>query len=397
MNLPSSRVAMVIIGVWLVAPLPLAAQAGPPERLPAVPAASAWEQSLALEARADLVNAKQLLIDAFGKSPATYDVSVRLAWLTLRQGKGAEAADLYRRARTLPGSLPEATTGLGLALTARGYSQLERGALGEARSSWSEALTIDASNTDALKGIDLVGGGIGPSIDVWTAGLSATVNSSKARVFYTHVLARVDNDLAVRAAVRQVASPTFTGTSGAFAKQTEFYAGISRDMGISTNELIGFVITGTGRSNSGAAVTTRIGGNYGILASASIIARTGGTNLQIVPTAFWYASPNLSLSGGVRVTSDSAFSSVSPLASITWRNEKFLADVAAHFGKQQWAFSATGPSILSFLDKTSSGLTGTLGWQLSRSLAFYGQLQAEQTVSSGSFQSIGAGVHFTPR
>ena len=43
--------------------------------LPQGAAATAWEQSLALENRGDFTAAKQLLVDAFGASPSTRDCS----------------------------------------------------------------------------------------------------------------------------------------------------------------------------------------------------------------------------------------------------------------------------------------------------------------------------------
>ena len=58
----------------------LAAQDGPPVRLPQAATGTAWDQSLALEARGDFTAAKQILIEAFGAAPATYDVAVRMAW-----------------------------------------------------------------------------------------------------------------------------------------------------------------------------------------------------------------------------------------------------------------------------------------------------------------------------
>ena len=375
----------------------LAAQDGPPVRLPQAAAGTAWNQSLALEARGDFTAAKQILIEAFGAAPATYDVAVRMAWLTLRQGHGADAVQLYRRARTLPGSLLEATTGLGLALTTLGYNLLDRGALGEARTAWTEALSFDASNEDALKGIALLGGPPGVSVEAWAAFVSATSASSKAQVYYAQLPIRLDHASAVRVAVRTVTSPTFVGKTGAFDAQSEVYGAIARDIGISTTELIGFAFSGAGRSNSGAALSTRIGGSIGVAATVSMIARTRANNLQVAPSVFAWLSPNVSISGGMRITSDSAFSAVSPMASVTLRNDRLTVDLAGHFGKEQWAFSAAGPTILSFLDRTTGGVTGTASWQATRAITAYGQLQLEQTAANGSFQSIGLGVRIAPR
>lgn len=392
----SHRAALLALAL-LCSARSIVAQDGPPVRLPGAATGTAWEQSLALEGRGDFAGAKQLLIDAFGRSPATYDVAVRLAWLTLRQNNGAEAAELYRRARTMPGSLPEATTGLGLALTALGYNRLERGALGDARNAWSEALSIDASNAEARNGMALLGGPAGVSAEAWFAAISATSASSKANVYYAQIPVRLDNESALRVALRSVSAPTFTGTSGAFAAQTEFYAALSREIGISTTELIGFGFSGSGRSNSGAALSTRIGGNLGVAATVSMIARTGATNLQVAPSIFAWLSPHVAVSGGARITSDSSFSAVSPTASITLRYDQLTVDVAGHFGKELWAFTPAGPTILSFLDQTTGGVTGTVSRQFGHGITLYGQLQFEQTAANGSFQSIGIGARLAPR
>ena len=395
----------------------LCAQDGAPVHFPR--AAGAWEQSLEREAQGDIVGARQLMRAAYGARPQAYDPCVRLAWLSFLLRDGAEAVTLYRRARALPGSLPEATAGLGLALTMRGYAELARGAFGDARASWRDALRIDSTNADALQGNRLIGGASGIAPEVWAAGISATKASSSAQVYFAALPARLDTDLGVRVALRQVASPTPSDTSGVFATQTEFYGGITKDIGRASVGLLGFVLRGATRSTgsavvgprpgapfgtpttsiastAGAAVNLRVGGSYGLTATTSVIWRTGGTNLQVVPMAFVYLLPSIAISGGARFTRDSAFSGVSPMAALSVRRGGVTLDLAAHDGKEEWAFSAAGPTILSFRDQTSSGFTATAGWQPAHAFALFAQIQIEQTKSSGSLRSIGAGVRLNP-
>ena len=100
---------------------------------------------------------------------------------------------------------------------------------------------------------------------------------------------------------------------------------------------------------------------------------------------------------GVRLTSDSAFTAVSPTASLTVRSGDFTVDLAGHFGKEVWAFTPAGPTILSFLDQTTGGLTATASRSFARGMTMFGQLQYEQTAAKGSFQSIGLGLRIAPR
>lgn len=390
----------------------LFAQDGAPIRLPQ--ASSAWEQSIAREAQGDIAGARQLMLGAYGARPSTYDPCVRLAWLNYLLKDGAEAVTLYRRARELPGALSEATVGLGLALTMRGYAELARGAFGDARVSWIEALALNATNADARHGIDLIGGASGVTPEFWAATIAATKGSSQAQVFYAQLPVRLDTHIGARVGFRQVASPTPTDSTAVFAAQTEFYGGITRDIGRMSVELLGFIITGSSSSSvaslgpplgrtststrraSGTALNVRAGGTYGVTATAAMIAHGSSTNTQIVPMAFLYVTPSVALSAGARFTTDSAFSAVSPMAAVSLRRGGLLADVAAHVGKERWAFSPAGPTILSFLDETTSGVTGTVGWSPVRAVSVFAQAQIEQTKSSGSFRSVGVGVQLHP-
>ncbi len=395
------------------------AQEGAPIRLPQ--GADAWVQSLAREAQGDINGARKLMLDTYGARPAVYDPCVRLAWLNFLLKDGAEAAILYRRARDLPGSLPEATVGLGLALTMRGYAELARGSFGDARASWQEALSIDAANADALQGNRLIGGTSGIVPEAWAAAISATKASSAAQVYYVQLPVRLSAHLGARVAFRRVASPSPLDTSGVFAAQSEFFGGITNEIGRASIEVLGFILSGAspgtgttvkvpgpgGPSRApassssttragGAAVSLRVGGSFGLTSTASIISHTGGTNVQLSPMAFVYLTPAVAIAGGVRFTRDSAFAGVSPMAALSVRRGRVTLDLGAHTGKEQRAFNATGPTILSFLDQTSGGFTATAGWQPVRALTLFAQAQVEQTKSSGSFRSVGAGVRLNP-
>jgi hypothetical protein len=387
-------------GVMLAVCAPVsrvAAQEGVPLRPPQPATATAWEQSLALETQGDVARAKQVLIAAFGEYPTTYDVSVRLAWLSLLLHQTGEAVDRYRLSRTMMGSLPEATYGLSLALTARGYAALSRGAYGTSRIDLDEALALDSTNADARKAIGLLGGPRGIAVEAWAAAVSATKGSSRAQVFYLSIPFRLDETRAVRVVVRQVAAPTGIGTTRAFSAQTELYAGFERDIGIATIEAMGLAINATGGTSVGALLAGRVGGTLGLSGTASAISVTGGVNVQAVPSVFWWASPHVALSVGARITDDPNVRAVSPIAAMTIRGDRVALDLAGHSGTERWALSPAGPTILSFLDQTRYGGSATLTIRATPRVSVFSQAQIEQTASLGSFQSYGAGFRFSPR
>ena len=103
----------------------------------------AWDQSIALEAKNDLKGAERVLLDAYGATPQSYDVSLRLAWLSLRMREPNVAIERYRRARGMKDATPEATQGLASALTMGGFVAIDRGDMAAARGAFGEAVTLD--------------------------------------------------------------------------------------------------------------------------------------------------------------------------------------------------------------------------------------------------------------
>jgi hypothetical protein len=88
---------------------------------------------------------------------------------------------------------------------------------------------------------------------------------------------------------------------------------------------------------------------------------------------------------------------VSPLVGLSLRTAALQLDLAAHAGKEQWAFNSAGPTVMSILDYTTSGASATLGYHATALLTMFAQLQYERTGGSGSFTSIGFGLRFAPR
>ena len=132
---------------------------GPPYDLPSDEAlalrAGAWDRSVALERRGELESARALLERAWGVDPASYEVTVRGAWLSLLLGDYDLAVLRYRRAGSLIGAGPEAQKGQASALTGIGYRELEDDEPAAARERFHEALRLDPDQADAAEGLAL--------------------------------------------------------------------------------------------------------------------------------------------------------------------------------------------------------------------------------------------------
>ena len=367
-------------------------------------AATAWDQSLAFEAGNDVRRAREVLVQAYGPRPDIYSVCVRLAWLSLRLREGDQAVGLYRHARELPGALPEATQGLRSALTMAGYDALDRGDLRGARRAWTEALTIDANDADARRGLDLLGPASGVAPELWIGALSATADTAMVRVLYVAVPYRITDALSVRGAYRRVAVETTFDSKAIFGSQSEYFGGVAYERGITATELVGLALVNSEQTSWGAAIATRVGGRYGLTLMASGLHRTDGWNAQVAPQGFLWLRPYLALSAGVRVTHDSAMSPSSPLAGATIRWNRLVVDAQAHFGAERFAVGMAGPTVMSFNASTARGATVTgaitLGRNKDRVLFVQAQFESlrtpDGTTGNGSYTGWALGLRMLP-
>ena len=389
------EVALFVMAV--VSPLPDArAQTVSRAKAP-MPAADVLARSVALETQGDVIRARQVVVDAFGERPASYEPCVRLAALSLQMRRSAEAVLLYRIARGFRNSQLEAALGLGLVLTMHGYDQMARGAFGDARSDFVESLVIDDSNVEAGKGLLLLGGPRGTGVDAMASLLHEGAGGSRAQLYAVDVPVRVDEHLALRFAVRQLTGPSYIGARGAFVAQTHLFAGVVRDIGPATVGATAVILTGAGATNLGAAASGRVGGSVGAMGTLSAIGASGGTNLQAAPMLFVLPRPNLSLAAGVRITRDPLGSSTSLIASGGVRNQRVALDVAAHFGNARVAYRADNATLRPYLATSRRGAAVTLAVRVSRLIAGLAQLQAEQSQAIGQFRSYGLGFRVLNR
>ena len=373
-----------------------AAQSGTRGTAPAV-GADVIAQSLAFEAQGDLVRARKVIVDAFGAQPDSYEPCVRLAAISLQMRRSADAVLLYRIARGMQNSSPEATLGLGLALTMHGYDRMGAGAYGDARSDFVESLLIDDGNREAKKGLTLLGGPRGTGVDAMASVLSGNDGASRAQLYAIHFPVRVDEHLSLRFAARQLTGPTFAASTSAFVSQTHLYAGVVRDIGRNTVDVMTFMVVGSGPTNLGAAISLRSGGEFGLHGTLAGVGLTGGTNVQFAPTVVWRPSQQFVIAGGVRVTHDAAGTVTSPIASIGVRSTRVTFDVLTHLGSERWAYNAGGPSLQPWLGTTTGGVTGTLSIGVSRRLSLLAQAQAEQSKTLGAYRTVGIGCRVASR
>lgn len=357
----------------------------------------AWTASLAAESTGDVRHARAIMVTAFGEHPDTYAPCVRLAWLSLQLNRGREAAELYRRARQLPGALLEATQGLTLALARAGYEELDRGNIPSARRHWQEALRLDASQADALAGLDLVGPSASLTPEVWGGHVTSTSNASSANVLYVQVPARINDHVSVRGVFRSALSPgAARGTTSAFESQQEFFGGATVEQGVAAVEVIGLRLHASSGDTTGGVASLRVGGRAGVTLTASGLNNATGWNTQFMPEAFVWVSPTLALAGGLRVTTATSTTTVSGIAGATVNAGALRFDIAGHAGTERSALTVAGPTILSFANDTTAGGSVTAAYRVDRSTTVFAQLQFEQlSASAGRYMSLAGGIRFT--
>lgn len=364
----------------------------------AVPSATdVLARSLALEAQGDLAQARQVVVAAFGERPAAYEPCVRLAALSFQLRRSGEAVQLYRIARELPQALPEATLGLGLALTLHGYEQIDRGALGTARSDFLEALVIDNTSLEARKGLTQLGGPRGTGVDVMASTISMSAFASTFQLYSVHVPVRVDESLALRFAAQQLNAPDFAVGSTAVTATTQLFASVVRDIGVATVEGMGLLHNSSGSTTSGVASSARVGGSVGATASLAVIGLRSGTSVQSAPAVFAHLTRNLLVTLGARVTHDSQGTIISPIVALGLRSTTTSLDVHAHFGNERSAFSLALPAMQPYLGTSKRGVTSMLTVRVANQLHILAQSQFEQSDALGAFRNVGLGFRVVPR
>lgn len=372
--------------------------------------AGAWDRSITAEGANDLRRAQAELVDAYGEAPDSYEVAVRLAWLSLRMKKTEAAALMYRRALRLDGAGPEAAQGLADALTLIGFGAFERGDRAAARGQFQEALRLNPSNTDAARGLDLLGPVPTVTPEAWVGYLGSALSASGAGAIYLHAPVQVTDRVGVRLAYRHLGSAAAPARPGQpstdtplFGQQDEFYAGAAFGRSYLSVEAMGFGLRSPVDTVPGAAVAVRVGARYGLSVTAAAMQRSTGTNRQVVPQMYAWPTPYVGVSGGVRLTHDPEGSSTSAVAGAIVIAGRMLVDLQAHRGAERWAFSMAGPTVLSFGATSDYGGKVTAALELSREATVYLQGQYERitqpgaAVQNGRYTGLSAGLRWSPK
>lgn len=407
--------AWVVAGVCAAVPSALA-QAPSPEPVLAL-RAGAWDQSVRLEREGKLEEARDLLIRAWGPNPEGYEVTVRLAWLSLKMGDSERAVAWYQRARTLAGAGPEASRGLASAHTQRGYENLEAWDREAAREDFRHALALDPGRQDAEKGLEIAGPETHLDPELWAAFLHQSLprNNWTGWALFTQLPWQIDDSWRLRVAYRYVGArveeppapppPPGPGAPAPRSQQTttaqsEIYTGLQYRSRWLDLEPIGFAVFPDDESTVlGAGFQLRFGKRFGALVEGASMDRERGWSHQAVPGLYYWPTDSFGLAAGLRYTSDADGEDASGWAGLSLVSDRTELHVRAHAGVERWAFSADQPSILTIDPETTSGGEAALLVPLSKTWQLGVQGDVERVRldgETGMYFGAGLGLRWSP-
>jgi hypothetical protein len=379
--------------------------------------AGAWDRSVQLEEEGKLLEARALLMQAWGPGDS-YEVTVRIAWLSLRMGQYGHAAVAYRTARTLPGAGPEATQGLSSALTGLGYGKLEDSSNDEARLQFKEALALDPAKERAKAGLAQIDAMPTIEPELWMAYVrmpdyGPTWNGWAA---FAQLPWHVTGALTLRAAYRHVdlqrevpSVPPVPGMgyhgggSGLTTqtwRQNEVYAAADFDKPWWAVGLLGIGLLPSDADPAwGAAMRGRIGRTFGLNVDGSAIRMESGWNRQLLPTVFLWPTRYLGLAAGSRITGDPQGTMASFHAGATLKTHGFAMHVSGHAGPERWPVSMMVPSVLTVGQELPYGVNVTAVVSVSSLVRLGLQTQFERVSIGGAeknYFTVSGGVQLAP-
>jgi hypothetical protein len=365
----------------------------------------AWDDSVRLEQSGDVAGARALLVRAWGPSPDSYEVTVRIAWLGLKAHDNEQAVAAYRRARALPGAGPEATEGLVSSLVALADQRAAEGRTGEAAALRDEARRIDPSVPVPKERP------FRPEIWAGYVGKSTLGQISQGAVAFVHVPWRFYEDFRLRAAYRHISLASNAQAAGSTAgrgrraatsywHQNEVYGALGWGRGAIDFEAIGLALAPSDDSTAlGVGGSARFGQRYGAILEASSIRRADWHNEQIVPTLFYWPTRSLGLAAGTRTTWDGAFRSTSARAVLTFSSAKVLAQISGHYGKERWAAALAVPVVVNLDEDLLFGASAVALVSVSASVGIGLSASAERTSLDGfggTYGSVALGLRWAP-
>lgn len=413
----STTMAMVLLGWSWIVPSFAQEPASQPDVFEL--RAGAWDRSVEREKAGDLAGAREVLLEAFGASPEGYEVTVRLAWLSLQMGDSDRAIGWYERAISLEGAGPEARQGLASAHEQRGFGRLDRADRAGARQDFGAALDIDPKREDARRGLDLVGPASRVDPEVWLGLLRQNLpgDSYTAGAVFIHVPWQLEDHLTLRLAYRYVGSEDnqpsqppspespgpgrqSAGSGLSLVHHHELYAGGGVKSAYVDAELLGIgVFPSDEDAAPGAGLRLRAGSSFGVLVEAAALHRERGWNQQVVPGLYFWPSPFVGLAAGMRYTMDDVGKDPSGWLGLSLARDRTEFHVRGHLGTERWPFSASEPSILSIDPETTAGAKAALLLPLSPTWQLGIQAQFEKLRDqdrNGAYVGASMGLRWSP-
>lgn len=373
----------------------------------------AWDGSVQLERTGRPRLARSLLTHAWGPQPSSYEVALRLGWLSLALGEGDQAAAAYDRARWLPGADYEAVLGLSSGLTMAGYDDYETGDAAGARESWRNALHLNPEAEDARRGLVLAREQrFDPELWLAFVSSSAPDQSLVGGSALIHLPLQLKDWVVLRAAYRHLessvstappaAAPMSSGRSGPSRRfsENDLFAGL----GIGTPWLwldawgTALLLDGD-KPVGGELARLRVGRRWGMSIDQAALGRQAGWNLQLAPQAFVWPIPELGLSAGVHTTLDEAGDEVGAIAGASLITSSLEIHLQGHLGRQRWPASVDGPTVLTADgDLTGGGkLTVMVPMSEQWALGLQGQVErVEVDEGAGVYGSAALGLRWSP-
>jgi hypothetical protein len=236
----------------------------------------AWDRSVALERAGDVEAARDVLVAGWGMRPESYEVSVRIAHLTLELGDRPLAKELYTRAARLEGAGSEAELGLEASRSPRFIGEM-----------WLGGFDLAGANPSSAGGFGFVGIRFFPS-EAWPI-----------RAAYRGVLSSTESSETSRGfgAGRRSSSSTRTLT------RHEAWLGAGFGSRYFRAEALGVGIFATGsRAVFGQAARVGAGHRFGAVVDQAALFPAGATNVQLGPALFAWPVDALGVRAGARVT-----------------------------------------------------------------------------------------------
>ncbi len=393
----------------LTAPM-VAAQPATDEQL--LNRSGAWDESLRLEKSGRPAVARSLLTWAWGEQPTSYEVALRIGWLSLALTDGERAAAAYHQAGGLPGADLDAQVGLSSALTMTGYDDYADGDYTAARRQWRDALSLHPGADDARRGLILVREQrFDPELWLSFVGTSAPDESLAGGSALLYLPLQVADWLVLRAAFRHlessvtrvtsVESPMGPGrTPSRRWSENDVFAGLG--VGLPWLWLdawgTGLFLDGD-KPVGGEAARLRIGRRWGLTLDQAALGRKAGWNVQLAPQAFIWPLPELGFSAGTHLTLDEIGNDVSAIAGISLVTKPVEIHVQGHVGPQRWPVSLDGPTVTTTDGNLTVGgkLTVMVPMSEQWALGLQGQVaQLELDSGKGLYGTAALGLRWSP-